>query len=65
MVLYCMVGVEILKRRLALRSIAGDSVPLDTIVSAPTTSSDQFDTDYNGQPQVGPTTKVRCRDANT
>lgn len=34
MILYCLVGVEILKRRHAFKFIASDSIPLDTVASA-------------------------------
>jgi len=39
MVLYCLVGLEIVKRRRALRLITSDSVPLDDTVSPPDDTS--------------------------
>jgi hypothetical protein len=40
MVLYCLVGIEILKRRYAFKSIGSGSIPLDTIVSTGNVSFD-------------------------
>lgn len=42
MMLYCLVGIEILKRRHAFKSIGSDYITLDTIVSANNVSFDHF-----------------------
>jgi hypothetical protein len=33
MVLYCLIGFEILKRRHAIKAISSDSIPVETVVS--------------------------------
>ncbi len=38
--LYCAIGVEIVKRKRALRAVSSDSIPLDSIVSKDTVSFD-------------------------
>jgi hypothetical protein len=44
MVLYCLVGIEIVRRRRAIRAVSSGSVPLDDIVMAASqTSSSSFD----------------------